>query len=402
MSLATCLCALLLLIIIWLVLDFRLGRKKHLSIASFMETTILHGYVDIFTHGKELFADYFQEIRQAKKHIHVLFYIVKDDSFGQEFLEMLKEKAREGVEVRLLADRLGSWRLKPSTVKALREAGVKFAFSNRIKLPFLFYSAQVRNHRKITIIDGEIGYLGGFNIGKEYIDQDPKLSPWRDYHLKILGESVHSLQSEFMIDWEEYGGENLQHEPPYFPEKSLSRGPVRHQFVPTEAGMLEGKFIQVIQKAKNSIIIGSPYFVPSNRVMSELILALSRGVTLTIIVPYNADHLLVQEGSYRYLRKLLKIGAKVYQYKNGFYHAKTMVIDDNICDVGTANFDKRSFFLNKEINCYIYDSAFITRVKEVIEKDIADSLPLTIDKLNKPNPWRATKEILARFISYFL
>ncbi|MEH7436192.1 cardiolipin synthase [Neobacillus drentensis] len=400
MSLAIFLSALLLLIIIWLVLDFRLGRKKHLSIVSYMETSILHGHADIFTHGKELFADYFREIHQATKHVHVLFYIVKDDQFGQEFLALLKEKARQGVEVRLLIDRLGSWRIKASTVRALKEAGVKFAFSNRIKLPFPFYSSQIRNHRKISIIDGKIGYVGGFNIGKEYIDQDAKLSPWRDYHLKIMGESVHSLQSEFMIDWEEYGGENLQHRPAYFP--SLSKGPVRHQLVPTEAGMLEEKFVQVIQKAQHSIIIGSPYFLPSTRVMRELLQALSRGVSLTVVVPYTADHMLVQEGSYRYLRELLKKGAVVYQYKNGFYHAKTMVIDDSICDIGTANFDNRSFFLNKEINCYIYDPAFIRRVKEVIEKDIKDSTLLTLEVLNKPNPLRSLKESFARLIAFFL
>ncbi|MEH7333321.1 cardiolipin synthase [Neobacillus drentensis] len=388
------------LIILWMVLDFKLGRKKHLSIARNTETAILHGNFEIFTHGKELFLDYFSEIRQARKHVHVLFYIVKDDTFGQEFLSLLKEKARQGVEVRLLVDRLGSWKIKKKTIQDLQAAGIRFAFSNRIKLPFLFYSSQVRNHRKISIIDGEIGYLGGFNIGQEYIDGDPKLSPWRDYHLKITGESVDFLQSEFLMDWKEYAGENLQRSQQYFPE--LLKGEIRHQFVPTEAGQLEDWFIRVIRKSASSIIIGTPYFIPSRKVFSELLEAANRGVSITVVVPYTADHILVQEASYRYLRRLLREGAEVFQYKNGFYHAKTIVIDDKICDIGTANFDKRSFFLNKEINCYLYDPAFIERLRSVLKKDIADSKPLSLTNLNHGTFFRKVKEGIAFAIAYFL
>ncbi|MFF2447282.1 cardiolipin synthase [Neobacillus sp. NPDC058068] len=400
MTFALILSGLLVLIILWLVLDFRLGRKKHLSLAGQVETAILHGSFEMFTHGKELFRDYFAEIRMAKKHIHVLFYIVKDDSLGEEFFTLLKRKAREGVEVRLLLDRIGSWEVNKVTVKELLDAGVQFAFSNRIKLPFPFYSSQVRNHRKISIIDGEIGYLGGFNVGREYIDEDPKLSPWRDYHLKMSGEGVNFLQSEFLIDWKEYGGENLLGRPAYFPE--LPKGEVRHQFIPTEAGQLEESFIRLIQKAEQSIIIGTPYFIPSAAIFAELTEAMRRGVDLTVMVPYTADHFLVQEASFRYLRKLLAAGASVYQYKNGFYHAKTIVIDDKICDIGTANFDKRSLFLNKEINCFLYDPAFIEHVKAVIEKDIRDAERLTLAALNNTNLYRSVKEGLAGVISYFL
>ena len=400
MNLILILSGLVLLIIIWLLVDFSLGRKKHLSVAGKMETPILHGDFDIFTHGKELFHDYFSTIRAAKRHVHVLFYIVKDDAIGQEFFTILKEKAREGIEVRLLLDRLGSWKIKKQMVAVLKDAGIQFAFSNRIKPPFLFYSTQVRNHRKISIIDGEIGYLGGFNIGKEYIDKDPLLSPWRDYHLKITGESVNFLQSEFLIDWREYAGEELAGQPVYFPK--WPKGAVRHQFIPTEAGQLEEIFIELIRKAEHSILIGTPYFIPSTAIFSELLEAQRHGVTITIIVPFTADHLLVQEASFRFLRRLLEAGAAVYQYKNGFYHAKTIVIDDKVCDIGTANFDQRSLFLNKEINCYIYDPGFIERLRAIIEKDILDSEPLTLKTLNKPNLVRTLKEQAARIISYFL
>ncbi|WP_040206920.1 cardiolipin synthase [Neobacillus jeddahensis] len=394
------LCGLLLLIIIWLGVDFHLGRKKHLVLGSKVETGILHGHFEIFTHGKDFFKHYFQELRQATVHVHVLYYIVRDDDLGREFFTILKEKAQEGVEVRLLLDRLGSMEIKPCIVKELREAGIHFAFSNRIKLPYLFYSSQVRNHRKLTIIDGKIGFLGGFNIGKEYIDGEPKLSPWRDYQLKITGESINFLQSEFLLDWHEYGGENLHNRPAYFPK--LPKGGVRHQFTPTEAGQLEENFIRLIQMAERAILIGTPYFIPSAPIFAELLEARRRGVAITIIVPFTADHFLVQEASYRYLRTLIQAGARVYQYKNGFYHAKTILVDDKLCDIGTANFDMRSLFLNKEINCYIYDPDFIERVRAVINRDLLDSELLTMAALTKPNLLRAAKERLAGAISIFL
>lgn len=392
--------AIIVCILLWLSVDFKLGRKKHLSLAQPQETPILKGNLDIFPHGKELFKDYFRELENAKKHIHVLFYIVKDDSFSREFFSILKKKAKAGIEVRLLLDRLGSYKINRKMIQDLKIAGVEFSFCNTPCFPFLFYSSQVRNHRKITIIDCATGYLGGFNVAKEYIDEDPELSPWRDYHLKIKGESVSFIQQEFLTEWREYAKKDLLDHTDYFAD--IPEGEISHQLIPTEAHTLEGIYLQLIRSAKEAITIGTPYFIPSQKLFHELILAAQRGVSITIIVPFKTDHVLVQEASYRYLRKLLKAGALVYQYQKGFYHAKTVVIDEDICDIGSANFDKRSIFLNKEINCLIYDSIFIGRVKRVIQKDILDSKPLTLKELNQPNFFRSIKESLAGAISLFL
>jgi cardiolipin synthase A/B len=399
MNLPSIVIALILLIIVWLYFDFTFGRRKHHSIFQKRETPILHGDFDIFPHGKELFANYFNELKMAQHHIHIIFYIVRDDQFSQDFFDIIKAKAKEGIEVRLLVDRIGSHKVKKNAINELRAAGVQFAFSNRVRLPFLFYSSQVRNHRKLSIIDGKIGFLGGFNVGKEYIDQDPKLSPWRDYHLKITGESVPYLQREFFIDWNEYSSETVDVED-YTPEQP--KGKVPHQFVPTEAGFLEDKYLHLIQNAKKSIVIGTPYFIPSNKLIDELITAAKRDIKITIVVPYITDHMLVQEASYRYLRLMLKEGAQVFQYKSGFYHAKSIIIDDTLCDIGTANFDKRSLFLNKEINCYFYDSSFVDRFKDIIHKDILDSKPMRLEDLNKPNLYRSFKEGIAGALSFFL
>lgn len=392
--------AILLLLIIWLVLDFHLGRKRYHFDIKKNESPTLYGNFDIFPHGKELFTDYFQELKKAKQHIHVSFYILRDDEISHEFLHILEEKAMEGVEVRLLLDRIGSYKVKKGDIKLLRNKGVQITFSNKVKFPYPFYSSQVRNHRKITIIDGVIGYLGGFNIGKEYINLDPKLTPWRDYHLKIIGESIPFLQSVFLTDWNKYSGTLVQGHA-YFPDQPL-KGTIRHQFLATDGCFLEDSFIRLIQKAKKSITIGTPYFIPSKVIFDELLKAINSGVHVTVVVPYMADHILVQEASYRYLRELLEKKADIFQFKNGFYHAKALIIDEQICDIGTANFDKRSLFLNREINCYIYCPEFTERLMGIIHKDILDSKPLTLAELSKPNLLRSVKERIAGVVEFFL
>jgi cardiolipin synthase A/B len=388
------------LILLWLTLDFQLGRKKHLKTFDRPNAPRRHSHIEIFTDGQLLFKDYFDELKQAKQHIHVLFYIAKKDSFTKEFFQILTEKAKEGVEVRLMLDWVGSRRVDRQFIRDLRAAGGQFTFSQVPRFPYFFYSSQIRNHRKVSVIDGVTGYLGGFNIGKEYVNQDEKLNPWRDYHLKILGEGVHDLQKELLRNWRKNTKVDLIQNDIYFPK--LQPGPVEHEIIPAEAAMLEKTFLKLITSAKETIMIGSPYFIPSQTIFNALLAALKRGVTIKILVPKITDHLLVQEASYPYLRRLLKEKAQVYQYLNGFYHAKTLVIDEQVCDIGTANFDKRSFFLNYEINCYMYDKKLIQKAKEIIAKDFKDAKLLTLEELNQPNIWRSTKEKIATIFSTFL
>jgi cardiolipin synthase A/B len=390
----------ILLICVWLSLDYALGRKKHLANLKQRNYPIRLSHVDVFTHGKDLFSSYFKDLREASHHIHVLFYIVKDDRISNEFFSILQEKAMAGVEVRILLDWVGSFPVKRKTVQALESAGIQFAFCHKPTAPFFFYTLQVRNHRKISIIDGNIAYMGGYNVGKEYIDEDPKLTPWRDYHLRLTGEVAQDLQSEFLSDWRKCAKTNLLNNSIYFPK--LQPGSIRNQVFPSEGFHLERMFSNLIKKAEKSITIGTPYFIPSKRVMDDLIIALKRGVKVAIIVPSMTDHLLVQEASFRYLRRILNEGGTVYQYLKGFYHAKTLMIDDTICDIGTANFDKRSFFLNHEINCFTYDSAFIQSVKEIISKDIQDSKILTLRELNNQSFSKKLLEVIARLFSNFL
>lgn len=400
MKVITIIFIILLTIALWLALDFYFGRRNQISKLTKKEYPYWNSSLNIFTEGPELFDDLFSELQKANHHIHILFYIVKDDKISTNFLNILKQKAKEGVEVRLLLDWLGSHLIDKKTIQSLESAGIHFSFSHRPRLPFLFYTLQARNHRKITVIDGKIGYIGGFNIGKEYINLDPKLSPWCDYHLKVEGEGVNGLQREFLTDWCHDSKEDLLDHPIYFPK--LPKGSCRHQLVPSKGAFLEDAYVALIRKAETNITIGTPYFIPSQRLLHELSNALNRGVSLTVLVPKISDHPLVKEASYYFFRKLIRQGAVVYQYENGFYHAKTLIIDDSICDIGTTNFDYRSLFLNYEINCYVYDYDFIQKVRQVVQSDIRQSTRMTLSELNRFNPIRSFKEWAAHLIILFL
>ncbi|WP_407675639.1 cardiolipin synthase [Peribacillus glennii] len=384
----------------WLPIDFYLGRKSHINHVVDKYFPKRSSDIQIYTNGRALFQDFFKEIKDAKAHVHILFYIVSNDRFSEEFLQLLKTKAQSGVEVRLMVDRIGSHRLSRKTINDLKTHGIRFIFTHMPKWPYLFYSLQERNHRKISIIDGKIGYLGGYNIGKEYIDQHPKLTPWRDYHMKITGEGVRDLQYVFLDDWFHTSGKDDRRNEKYFP--SLPKGECVHQFVPTEGVFLQKTFSELITAAKSRIIIGTPYFVPSQQLFTDLRAALSKGIDITIIVPKHPDHPLVQEASYRYFRVLIKDGARVLQFKKGFYHSKIVLIDDKICDIGTANFDRRSLFLNHEMNCLIFNRACIENIKKELRYDMQHSTPLTLEMLSISNPLRKIKESIASTISPFL
>lgn len=392
------------IVIIWIFLDYLFGKINHVKKSDRKEYQIRNNCdFEIFYHGADLFENLFRDIKNARKHVHVLFYIVKDDGFSKEFFSILKAKAREGVEVRLLVDRVGSYKISKNIVSDLKAANVQIAFSRVPKFPFLLFSTQVRNHRKISVIDGKVGYVGGFNVGNEYIDLDPKLSPWRDYHLKLTGAIVLDLQKTFLEDWQSAAKLKFHDITAYLPDLTEnSQGEMAIQAVSSEGAFVEDLFANRIQNAKKSIFIGTPYFIPSKLLFSELMKALKRGIKITILVPHVSDHPLVKEASFRYLRPLIKAGAEVYQFYNGFYHAKVLFFDEEICDIGTANFDQRSLFFNDEINCFIYDKKSIEVIKKVVHKDLTDAKKLTLLDLNQVSLWTKIKEAAARPVSKFL
>ncbi|MGY3718114.1 cardiolipin synthase [Sutcliffiella cohnii] len=390
----------LFLLIMLAILDFKLGRKKHLAEVEHDVFPKRKSNISLFTDGGTLFKHMYDDLREAKEHIHALFYIVREDHISKEFLSILKEKAEEGLEVRLLMDWGGSFKFKKETVQQLKGSGVEVYFCHPPKFPHLFYSINERNHRKITIIDGKIGYVGGYNVGKEYVDQDAKMGVWRDYHLKVTGEGVKDLQFQFLQDWKDDTGIDLRENNQYYPP--LTPGEITHQFVPTNGAFLTETFVSLIKKAKKQIIIATPYFIPSDELIKELFKALNRGVKVSVLVPQKEDHLLLRDAGFNYFPALMQAGATIYRFYYGFYHAKVMVIDEEICDIGTANFDKRSLFLNHEINCLIYDSEFVQCVLHEIQEDMHNSEVLTPDYLKKRSFLAKGKQRVAKILSPLL
>ncbi|MCA0988958.1 cardiolipin synthase [Guptibacillus algicola] len=389
---------LIFVVLIWMSIDLTLGAmKRRKNSASLMKE--ISADLDFVSDGDDFFRILLKDLDAAEKHIHMMFFILRDDKTGNEFIDKLCEKASSGVSVKLLVDYIGSKNIKKSTIRKMKECGIHFSYSRKATFPLLFTSLNERNHRKITVIDGKVGYMGGFNIGKEYAGKDPKFGYWRDYHLRFQGEAVYELQKQFLSDWtRENNATKLDDD--FFP--SLPEGNATVNLHITNGSNVEGMFISLIDQAVTSIYIGTPYYIPGANVQKSILRAVGRGVNVKIILPIRADHPFVQEASFPYLVELIEAGCDIHQYMNGFFHAKVLLVDDHVCDIGTANFDMRSFTINGEINCIFRDQETIRKVKETIERDIVQSEPLHLKRLKDRTVKNRLIGPIARALSPFL
>ena len=340
---------------------------------------------ELLINGEATFESLFAGIDQAEKYILVQFYIVRDDNLGRKLQEKLIAKAKAGVKVWLLYDEIGSGNID-SYVEKLQDGGVQVsAFhstqggGNRFQLNF-------RNHRKIVVVDGKMGWVGGHNVGDEYLGNDPQYPNWRDTHMKITGPSALQLQLSFVEDWNWARNEHLSldWEPVPAPE-----GNANVLIFPTgPADRLETcslMYQQAIHSARKRIWIASPYFVPDEGVMSSLHLAALRGVDVKIIIPEKPDNQLVYYSTYAFVKGLIQSGVEIYRYKPGFLHEKVFLVDDSLAGVGTANFDNRSFRLNFEVTALVVDETFVKEVEKMFVSDFANSRLMTEqDVENKP------------------
>ncbi|MEH7383857.1 cardiolipin synthase [Bacillus sp. JJ1521] len=390
----------IIILLLLLRLDYSLGRKSHLKKQVDDQFPLRNSDISLYATGETLFSALFSDIQNATEHIHVQFYILQDDDVSKDFVALLKKKSEQGVKVRLLLDWVGSHNVTKQMEKDLTRSGVAFAYSNKPNFPYFFYKLNARNHRKISVIDGKTGYIGGFNIGKEYLGEDLKFGFWRDYHLKVTGEGVADLQTQFLEDWYDTIKESVENRNTYFPP--LPKGKSQTRFISTNGAYLEDGFVSMIKQAEKEIIIGSPYFVPSKQIKEELINAAKRNVKIRVLLPKKPDHPFVKEAAIPYTDELSKVGIQFYMYTRGFYHAKVICIDDKLCDIGTANFDKRSLYSNYEINCYIHDKEVIKEIKKVVEEDFATSDELTRDRINELKSEKKFKIKIATWISFFL
>ncbi|WP_141530774.1 cardiolipin synthase [Bacillus cereus] len=381
-------------VFIWMNIDVEMGKKM----ASEYEVgQVRLGEFQLYTNGEELYRNLFEDIKHAKKYIYIHFYIVGKDEISQEFLQLLEKKASSGVEVKLSVDRIGGYKLKKKIINQLKSKGVNFTFSKKPKLKNVFYSLHQRNHRRIVTIDGKVSYIGGFNIGKEYLGQNPKFGPWRDYHVRINGNGANDMERKFADDWKEDTGEKI---PVY---KSLpATGNVKYQYLFSDGKDLWEKYGALLKQAKRSLIIATPYFIPSKEMTKELKGALKRGVNVKILVPFKSDAVLLKQAAYPYLKDMLHAGAEIYQYRNGFFHGKVTIIDGEIVDIGTANFDNRSFYLNYESNCVVYDKTVVADVWSRLKEDFHKSKRFSEEDFEKISKWDWFLARIANVIASYL
>ncbi|MGE6257374.1 cardiolipin synthase [Heyndrickxia sporothermodurans] len=361
--------------------------------------------VEIFIDGDDKFQSLFKDIRKAKNHIHLLYYIVRNDLLGKKLVELLTEKAKEGVKVRFLYDDMGSRKLPRKFFKELVEAGGEVAAFFPAKIPMLNLRVNFRNHRKLAIIDGEIGYIGGFNIGDEYLGLDKKFGYWRDTHLKITGKAVYAMQTRFVLDWNQASSKEIRYEERYFPEiqsvgytdvQIVSSGP------DSEWEQIKNGYIKMINSAKKYIYMQTPYFIPDDSLLNALKLAVLSGVDVRLMIPNKPDHMFVYWATYSNVGDLLKTGARVYVYENGFIHAKMLIVDGKIATVGTANIDNRSFRLNFEVNAFLYSHHLSKKLENIYKDDMEKSKELTLEAyLQRPRSIRF-KESVSRLLSPIL
>lgn len=349
------------------------------------KTPVLHGNdVELLIDGDATFDSIFEGIEAAKEYVLFQFFTIKDDGLGRKVKERLIEKRRDGLRIYLLYDEVGSHDLPNEYKDELRAAGVEMYGFHTRKGPRNRFQVNFRNHRKIVVVDGDVAWIGGHNVGDEYLGKDPKFGHWRDTHVRIEGPAAVAAQLSFFDDWHWATNEILEldwtarkSESGDVPILIIASGPA------DELETAHLMFIHAINSAVDRIWISSPYFVPDEAIMSALQLAGLRGVDVRILIPDNPDHMLVYLAAFSYFEDAVSTGVKFYKYTNGFLHQKALLIDENVSSVGTANFDNRSFRLNFEITAMFADLDFTAQVEQMFKKDFENSRLVGRDELHE-------------------
>lgn len=359
-----------------------------------------NNHTRLLVNGEATFAAIFAGIESAKQYVLVEFFIINDDELGRELKQRLIAKAKSGVSVYLLYDDVGSSAITNQYLYDLRQAGVRATgmkttrgWQNRFQINF-------RNHRKIVVVDGRVAFIGGHNVGDEYVGKHRKLTPWRDTHMSICGPAVLAAQLAFVEDWhwatETYPDVSWIPQPSSESDRTvfvLPSGPADEY---ETCGLF---FTHAINTAKKRIWIATPYFVPDEGVITALQLASFRGVDVRILIPGLPDKPLIKLAAMSYVRQVIEAGVKVYEYGDGFLHQKVMLVDDHATAIGTANFDNRSFRLNFEITVLTIDDKFTEEVEQMLLADFADSTPIEAEQLDARRWWSVAGSQIARLFA---
>ncbi len=383
----------------------RLGQKR--KIARFLtenQKTLIgnHNQVEVLKNGEEKFPELIQCLKLAQNHIHLEYYIIEDGIILNEIEEILINKAREGLEIRIIYDGFGSSDLNPARIEKWEEAGIKVFPFMPVKLPIISDRLNYRDHRKIIVIDGKIGFVGGINISDRYDNRLNENKFWRDTSIKIEGEAVRSLQVAFIFNWYFVSEEFLNDNKKYFPELNIKNFcPVQIAVSGPDSnwGYIMNCIFSAINTAENCIRITTPYFIPSESILTALINASLSGVNVEMLIPARGDSKAVQFAMESYIEELLDAGIKIYRYKKGFVHAKTITVDGIFSMVGTTNMDVRSFDYNFEVSALIYDEKICKNLDIQFNDDLNNAQLLNKDLWDKRNFSRRFAESICRLFS---
>ncbi|HLW29710.1 MAG TPA: cardiolipin synthase [Brumimicrobium sp.] len=359
--------------------------REYRKIINMMTTETINSisdnnHVELLFNGEEKFPKVIETLKKAKHHIHIEYYIFEDDTIGNQIVDILIEKAKEGIEVRFIFDDFGSRPVRGKMLKRMREAGVKVFPFHRVIFIYLANRLNYRNHRKIIIVDGVEAFIGGINVSDRYINYpDREQTYWRDTHLYLKGQAAYILQHTFMCDWNFCANDRLGPTVDYFPPLPPINE-VNNKVVQIAASGPDSKvptvlysLLQIINLAKEEVLITTPYFIPGESMMDAIIVTTLSKVKVKLLIPGVSDSWLVNAAARSYYNDLLEAGVEIYVYKKGFVHAKTLVVDRNIAVVGTANMDYRSFDLNFEINAIVYDETIATELSDAFYEDVKSS-----------------------------
>ena len=335
------------------------------------QSSLLYGTrITVYTNGTDKYRDLLAAIGQATHHIHIQYYIFCDDEIGRQVQQLLIRKAREGIKVRVLYDDVGCWNVKDRFFKEMQAAGIEVHAFLRVAFPKFTSKVNYRNHRKIAVIDGKVGFMGGMNIADRYA-KGTAWGTWRDTHFKFEGKGVHGLQASFLIDWYVVSKQLLD-DACYYPAARVYGDNIMQIVTCSPAGQwrtLLQACIFAISNAKRYIYIQTPYFLPTEGLNQALQTAALGGVDVRLMLPKRSDAHSVNMASHSFIDEMVKAGVKVYFYQPGFLHSKLIVTDDALTSIGSANMDFRSFEHNFEINAFVYQQAFALRMKQIFLQD---------------------------------
>ncbi|HWP98049.1 MAG TPA: cardiolipin synthase [Syntrophomonadaceae bacterium] len=344
--------------------------------------------ITLLNNGEPTYACMLEKMNRASSSIHLELFSIRNDDSSKAFARMLILKARQGLQVRLLYDALGSLSTSKSYFDELLKNGVQVAAFN--PLPAAIVQGRINNrlHRKIVVIDGTTAFLGGENIGDECLGKNKKIGFWRDTDIMVQGNAARSLQEVFLYDWFKASGTKVESAIlfPAVPDTNAQGVKIALGGPDSETTDLSLAYSQLISQAKANIYIASPYFTPNDRIVNALVQAASRGVTIDILIPRKTDHWSAQYARQDYLHRLVECGVRIHLYNPGFLHSKLVIIDGQTASVGSANFDELSFYRNYEIGVIISDRKIISQLEAAFQKDLEDSDPVTIDSLQEKNP----------------